>query len=131
MRQVSRLPSRGQWSNTASVDDPGGYVVSSLLVESLLPWIDSFLLLFGKAPLSEYSVEDFENSVAWWNAGKDQMYHYRLLKSPETSVCVITGVMNISNESEVVISDHTMVDQVGPSSDLRLFIARACCAPLT
>lgn len=67
----------------------------------------------NQAPLSEYNVEDFENAVAWWNAGKDQMYHYTLVKSPDSN-CIVTGVMNVSNESEVVISDHSQQDQVCP-----------------
>ena len=57
-------------------------------------------------------MEDFENAVAWWNAGKDQMYHYKLLKSPE-SLCLVSGVLNVSNEADVVISGAAQQVQFG------------------
>mmetsp|Transcript_4449 Transcript_4449/g.11303 ORF Transcript_4449/g.11303 Transcript_4449/m.11303 type:complete len:676 (+) Transcript_4449:20-2047(+) len=49
-------------------------------------------------PIAEYNQEELENAVNWWNAGKDQMYHYQVVKDGRK--CHAKGVVNVSNDAE-------------------------------
>eukprot|EP00041_Stephanoeca_diplocostata_P034522 m.1181628 g.1181628 ORF g.1181628 m.1181628 type:complete len:719 (-) comp24535_c0_seq6:3154-5310(-) len=46
--------------------------------------------------IASSSPEELENAVQWWNAGKAQMFHYRLVKTPEGRYS-IEGVIRFKN----------------------------------